>query len=87
MTKSSNFFQKRTSCGKGGDGDEISEYDDFMDTTMPEDSETQDPESEQFDFTDDESTDDDTDDGRLKIDYIKNFIGIYSIVFCKFYTV
>ena len=33
---------------------------------MPEDSETHEPLSEQFDFTDELSTDDDTDDGRLE---------------------
>lgn len=39
-----------------------------MDTTIPDDSETHEPLSEQFDLTDDESTDDETDDGRLKKD-------------------
>ena len=37
--------------------------------TMPEDSETQEPLSEQFDFTDELSTDDDTDDGRLEYNF------------------
>lgn len=36
---------------------------------MPEDSETQEPLSEQFDFTDELSTDDDTDDGRLEYNF------------------
>ena len=37
---------------------------------MPEDSETQEPLSEQFDFTDELSTDDDTDDGRLEYNFL-----------------
>ena len=46
---------------------------------MPEDSETQEPLSEQFDFTDELSTDDDTDDGRLEYNFlikVKKFINI-----------